>query len=281
MLTFLKAGIYTTVQDAGRFSGAHLGIPISGPMDAQSAKLANLTLENSENDALLECTFEGPTIKFHEPTFIAIKGAAITVYLNDKIIDHSGAIQVIAEDTLSFGRVEKGCRFYIAVKGGIQSDVVFGSRSTCLTAGILKPMAKGDQLNYKPYSEVSVTSFSLNRIVGNSILNVSKGPEFSILNAAQKNQLLAGNYTILPSSNRMAYRVKHSIDLAHSYSMLSSGTLPGTVQLTPSGDVICLMRDTQTTGGYLRILQLTEEAICDLAQLAPNEIFKLKLIEIS
>ena len=82
MLTLLKAGIYTTVQDSGRFMGAHLGIPCSGPMDSQSADLANLMLGNDKNDALLECTFVGPTIQFHKSTTISIKGAKATVLVN-------------------------------------------------------------------------------------------------------------------------------------------------------------------------------------------------------
>ena len=76
----------------------------------------------------------------------------------------------------------------------------------------------------------------------------------------------------------MAYRVKHPINLSHNKSILSSGTLPGTVQLTPSGELIFLMKDAQTTGGYPRILQLTDESISDLAQLSPNEKFTIQLI---
>jgi len=278
LLTLLKAGIYTTVQDAGRFSGAHLGIPISGPMDGQSARLANLILENEENDALLECTFVAPTLEFQKPTLIAIKGASTTAYINNQIIDISTAIPIKAGDVLSFGKMEKGCRCYITIKGGIQSEVIYGSRSTCITAGILKPLKKGDHLDYHPYIDEPKTSITLNRVLGNTTFTVTKGPEFSILNTKQKRALFSEKFSVLPSSNRMAYRVQHSIDLTHNHSILSSGTMPGTVQLTPYGGLVFLMRDCQTTGGYPRIFQLTEESICDLAQLSPNEKFSIQLI---
>ena len=95
MLTLLKAGIYTTIQDSGRFMGAHLGIPSTGPMDRKSADLANLMLGNDKNDALLECTFLGPTILFHESTTIAIQGADSNVLINGQIIDSIHPISVV------------------------------------------------------------------------------------------------------------------------------------------------------------------------------------------
>lgn len=63
----------------------------------------------------------------------------------------------------------------------------------------------------------------------------------------------------------MAYQLEEKME-GHSISMLTSATLPGTVQMTPSGRFIILMKDGQTTGGYPRILQLTKEAISILAQ---------------
>ena len=48
--------------------------------------------------------------------------------------------------------------------------------------------------------------------------------------------------------------------------MITSANLPGTVQLTPEGGLIILMRDGQTTGGYPRILQLKESSISVLSQ---------------
>ncbi len=279
MLTLRKAGIYTTVQDNGRFFGAHLGVPCSGAMDRRSAEIANLILGNNINDALLECTFIGPIIDFHAPSLIAIVGAKIPAFLNDNSINTSRAIKIKMGDTLSFGKIEKGCRFYIGIKGGILSESVFNSKSVCLTGNILKQLKNGDTLSYKTYTDIKTSSVSIKRILGNNILEVFKGPEFSILNNSAQKEIFGANLFILPGSNRMAYRVDHVLDLSHSYSIHSSGTLPGTVQLTPSGDLIILMRDTQTTGGYPRILQLAEEAINDLSQLMPGEDFALNLIE--
>ena len=278
MLTLIKAGIYTTIQDNGRFLGAHLGIPSSGVMDGQSAEMANLLLGNELDDALLECTFSGPTIIFHEPTLITIVGAKIPVILNNNPINTLKALKIKEGDILSFGKIEKGCRFYIGIKGGFQSEVVYGSRSVCITGGILKQQKNGAQLRYNPYLEEMTSSVSIQRLLGNTTLSVYPGPEYSLLSNESKDRLLESEYTVLPTSNRMAYRVKHSMDLSHAHSIISSGTLPGTVQLTPFGEMIFLMRDAQTTGGYPRILQLSEESINNLSQLSANDSFTLQLI---
>jgi allophanate hydrolase subunit 2 len=56
--------------------------------------------------------------------------------------------------------------------------------------------------------------------------------------------------------------------------ILTSPVQPGTIQLTPSGQLIVLMKDGQTTGGYARILQLSETSLSKLAQKRPGDIIK-------
>jgi allophanate hydrolase subunit 2 len=50
------------------------------------------------------------------------------------------------------------------------------------------------------------------------------------------------------------------------------------VQLTPSGKIIVLMRDAGVTGGYPRILQLTEDSINQLAQKKTGDSISFQLI---
>jgi allophanate hydrolase subunit 2 len=78
----------------------------------------------------------------------------------------------------------------------------------------------------------------------------------------------------------MAYQLEETIN-GHSYEMLTSATLPGTIQITPSGKLIVLMKDGQTTGGYPRILQLSDKAISILAQKKYGDAISFKLKGIS
>ena len=64
MLKVLKAGFYTTLQDAGRFHYRNKGVPVSGVMDEMSVFKINSLLENHESSAVLEITMTGPTLLF-------------------------------------------------------------------------------------------------------------------------------------------------------------------------------------------------------------------------
>ena len=76
----------------------------------------------------------------------------------------------------------------------------------------------------------------------------------------------------------MAYQLAPTFDNALD-PILTAPVLPGTVQLTPSGQLIVLMRDCQTTGGYPRVLQLTEDAISILSQKTTGNSLKFRLKE--
>lgn len=68
----LKGGMMTTVQDLGRTGYQSQGFSVSGVMDVRSFKIANLLLDNPENEAVLEFTLIGPTLEFTSETIISI-----------------------------------------------------------------------------------------------------------------------------------------------------------------------------------------------------------------
>ena len=82
MIKVLKEGLFTTIQDIGRFGYKNIGVPVSGSMDQTSAKLANLLLGNDESSAVLEMTLVGPTLEFMNDTYISITGADMNPSLN-------------------------------------------------------------------------------------------------------------------------------------------------------------------------------------------------------
>ena len=61
-LTVVKPGMLTTVQDLGRRGYQGSGVPVSGPMDVYSHRLANAVLGNDPMAAALEVTLLGPEL---------------------------------------------------------------------------------------------------------------------------------------------------------------------------------------------------------------------------
>ncbi|MDH3796862.1 MAG: biotin-dependent carboxyltransferase family protein, partial [Flavobacteriaceae bacterium] len=104
------------------------------------------------------------------------------------------------------------------------------------------------------------------------------GPEFKMIQAPQMDQLWHSKFTVAKENNRMAYQIVEGIG-PHSETILTSATLPGSVQYTPGGKLIILMRDAQTTGGYPRILQIEEKSLNKLAQLKTGDRFRFVPLE--
>ena len=82
-IRILKGGMMTTVQDLGRYGYQSQGFSVAGVMDVRSFKIANLLLDNPENEAVLEITLIGPTLEFTSATIIAITGGDFQPTIND------------------------------------------------------------------------------------------------------------------------------------------------------------------------------------------------------
>ena len=281
MVEVLKTGLFDSIQDLGRAGVQHFGVPYSGAMDQYAAVLANSILGNATYLALLESTFQGPTLKFQNSTKICITGANANPKVNDLPIKMNTAITVNAGDILSFGKLEYGCRLYIAVLGGFQTEFVMHSRSMYPSITKSHRISKGDILpileDCAMHHNTRTAVKTVESHFESTDIEVLKGPEFQLLDPDVRHKLLETSLTVANSSNRMAYQFEERLanDLD---SMITSLVLPGTVQLTPSGQLIVLMRDCQTTGGYPRVLPLTEAAINRLAQKNFGKQIRFKLV---
>ena len=279
MLKVLKSGFYTTLQDEGRFGYRDKGVPVSGVMDLISTSHINRLLENDINAAVLEITMTGPTLLFQKNSYIALSGALMSPTLNNKPIQIHKIYKVRQGDILSYGKLEKGFRSYLAIKGGFNTSMVLNSKSNyypITESSYLSDMQEIDFDEIKLF-EPKISELKIETLLEVDSLEVSKGPEYDMLNKNQLSQLFTEKFKISKENNRMAYQLEQVIE-GHSKTILTSATLPGTVQFTPAGKLIILMKDGQTTGGYPRILQLTEEAICVLAQKRTSDNINFRLV---
>jgi biotin-dependent carboxylase-like uncharacterized protein len=278
VLKVKKSGFFTTIQDNGRYGFRHLGVPVSGAMDQAAAKLANALLENNEDAAVLEITMSGPVLEFTKDTWASITGANFSPQLNEVDIDNHSVFKVAAGDQLAFGRHINGLRAYVGVKGGFTTAEVLNSRSFYIPLTERDHLLAGMEI---PYEETANFEPKITNVIPEEIdrvltLEASKAPEFDLLSAEQRELLFSRPFTIAKENNRMAYQLQEEIGVQQ-YAMLTSATLPGTVQLTPGGKLIILMRDGQTTGGYPRILQLSEKSANYLAQRTFGDTVHFKL----
>ncbi len=278
MVRVIKPGFFSTIQDIGRIGYQHYGVPYSGVMDAYSASIANAILGNKKHAAVIEMSMTGATLEFKSDTNICISGADMSPQLNSVQIKRYKSIPVKANDVLLFGKTNFGFRSYLAVQGGFDTEIIMNSRS--MYGGITNKhvLCKNDEL---PIPNLAPNNIKHARIKVKTdhfitkYIEVFKGPEFDLLSFEQQEKLFSLPYTITKENNRMAYQLKETLE-NNLPSIITSSVLPGTVQLTPSGKLIILMRDCQITGGYPRVLQLKEASINVLAQKFTNQSIVFK-----
>ena len=276
MIKVISKGLYTTIQDKGRFGYRNIGVPSSGYMDSESAETANLIINNPKDNPLIEATLIGPTLEFKKSAVICITGGEFSPTLNDIKISSYSAIEVNKGDILKINNSSIGSRCYISIQGTIISDTILGSKSFYHQITNSNIIEDGDIFLFKKNIRTLEQKYTHKKFELNKTINVFRGPEFKCLSKESKKTLFNEEFSI-GINNRMAYNLLEKIQDGVN-SIISSGVIPGTVQLTPSGNIIILHRDSQTTGGYPRILQLNEKSLNDLAQLRTGDKIRFKLL---
>ncbi len=272
--TIVQTGPGTSIQDLGRVNGSRYGIPISGVLDRKSFFWVNHVLQNPSDAAVLEVTQPGLTIEFDAPTLISIAGAKTELSVNSKPITNAGLIPIVRGDYLKLGKFHRGCRVYLGIKFGFQTEKFLDSRSYFEPLTGKSLLLPGESLPYISETTPESTFFSKPRWKTDWFekeeLDVYPGPDWKLLLLPQQEQILKTGFHVSKLSNRMGIQLEELItnELPE---LPTNAVFPGTVQLTPGGRLITLMRDAGVTGGYPRVLQLTEDALSILSQKKPGD----------
>jgi len=268
-LTILASGLLTTVQDRGRFGHRADGMPSGGAADAVALRLANIAVGNPADAAGLECTLTGPDIRFDCDATIAVMGATFST------LPHGRPIHVERGTVLSLGHVQRGCRAYLAIAGGIDVDPVLDSRSTYLPAMLGgfagRALAQGDVV---PLGTVVTRTTGTDWSLASSLAALPEAVTVLRVVRDSASRLPADAwqmpYRTTSRSDRMGVRLEGPV-LPGSGSGTSIAVLPGTVQVPPDGRPIILLADAQTIGGYDVLGQVIAADLPLAAQLRPGD----------
>ncbi|RQO74876.1 KipI antagonist [Pedobacter sp. KBW06] len=288
----LKAGLLTTVQDAGRYGYRKDGIILAGAMDAHAWKLGNMLVGNTAGEAGIECTLMGPFLLFEQDQLIAITGADLSAEVDGVPVPMWRPIHIQKGAILSFGQARSGCRTYLAVHGGFDLPPVLGSNSTYLRAGFGglegRALKTGDLIPFKSAAPDLPGAFNwslspkMYQRRQDELIRVIRGPEFEDFHEKSMAAILTEKFKISKEADRMGYRLEGTaLKLLKKKEMLSSAVAFGTVQVTAEGNPIVLMADHQTTGGYPRILQVASVDLGKLAQFQSGDLLSFELITLA
>ena len=289
-IQIINGGFLTTIQDMGRYGYQETGMSVSGVMDTRAASLANILVGNDTNEAVIEITMMGPTMKFTEDEIIAVTGGDLGAKIDGKPVERYRAVLVKAGQTLSFMGMYGGSRAYIAFAGGLDIPVVMGSRSTNIKCGLGgfkgRRLLDGDYISFRakrrylPY--FLSRSLDLNEFDQDNItLRVIMGPQDDAFTAAGKETFLSSEYVVTSEFDRMGCRLEGPFIASKSTTdIISDGIAFGSVQVPSHGKPIILLADRQTTGGYAKIATVISVDIPKLVQRKTDHKVKFQAVTV-
>ncbi len=297
-LRVIKAGLLDTIQDSGRYGWQDLGINPGGAMDKFAARTANILVGNDQHEAVIELHFPAAAFFFELPALIAVSGADFIASVNGEEVPVNQPILLSKFSILQFHGIKDGARAYLAVYGGLGIQQWLNSHSTHLKASIGgyngRSLQKDDEIPLKStkdfYPLIGQKEFRVlpwkaddnwREWKGDDIL-VLAGNESDRLTNISKEKLLQHPFYITNQSDRMGYRLQSDplLTMVHD-EVVSSPVNFGTVQLLPDGQLIILMADHQTAGGYPRVAHVISACHSRIAQLRPGEAVHFRITSIA
>jgi antagonist of KipI len=294
-IKIIKAGVQTTLQDAGRTGHRSIGIGSGGAMDNFALMMANYLTGNEENKAVMEINFPAPEILFEEDAIISLTGADFSATINETSISSWAPVFIKKDTFLKFKQPALGTKLYLAVHGGWQATKRLNSYSTHLklaTGGHYgRALQKDDTIHFVAnnfsFTENKILPWHISQNELDKIyqpqnnIRCIKSIEWNLLNEASKQNFEKNYFVINNQSDRMGYRLSSQpLLLQQPIELISSAVDAGIIQLLPDGNCIVLMADHQTTGGYPRIAAVIKADLPKLAQTKPGQAINFTIVSL-
>jgi KipI family sensor histidine kinase inhibitor len=294
-LRIVSPGLQSLIQDLGRHGHAGLGVSAAGALDRSSLRRANRIVGNQPSAAAVETAGGGLRVQAAGDQVLAVTGAPVALTISPSpdaasgtttAEDNSGtpgqvrqapmatAFALLDGEVLALGAPEWGFRTYLAVRGGVETEPVLGSRSTDTMSGIgPAPLAAG--------GFVEAGKATSSNVVGNpevqpdfpdtgvTVLDIVPGPRDDWFDAAALESFCSQEWTVTPRSNRVGMRLDGKpLERSRRGELASEGTVAGAIQVPPEGQPVLFLADHPITGGY-PVVAVVVDLQLDLAAQVP------------
>jgi biotin-dependent carboxylase-like uncharacterized protein len=259
-------------------------------MDVVALRGGNALLGNEHDAAAIEWALTGGELGFDKPAAFVLTGAEADARLNDRSVEPNRVHQAGAGDSLLVQRLIRGHFLYVCVAGGINVPLRLGARGTYLPGAFGgfhgRLLRHGDELpvadpKSQPLPDRELP-LGLRTVGDDSPLALLRGPQADELDDEGWSTLTNSELTVSHASDRMGYRLDGMKVPAASDTMRpSEPTCPGAVQLTPGGQLIVLMADGPTVGGYPKIAVIATADLARFAQRMPGEHVRFRFVSVA
>lgn len=273
-----RPGLLTTVQDLGRRGYEHWGVAVGGAADEYGARWANRLAHNPPDAALLEVTVLGPELVVEGDVLAGLAGADLGAQVDGRPWTPGASVMLRSGSLVRFSGPRRGARAYLAFAGGLCAEPVLGSRSTDVEAGFGgfegRALRAGDRIATGPAPPQDPLLAPVSTLWRPSVVGVVPRPGWASLLAP----LLERPVTVSPRSNRVGIRLEERLAVGGQVggSEVSEGIAIGSVEVTPAGEVLILLKARGSVGGYPVLGHVPTAYWPALAQYRPGEQFRLR-----
>ncbi|TWJ19351.1 5-oxoprolinase subunit C family protein [Geobacter argillaceus] len=305
-LLVVSPGLLTTFQDLGRYGFRRFGVPRSGVLHPDLARIANALAGNGENESVLEFFLSGPSFRLESGSVrLALAGdfrIELTRNRKKSMLRSWRTITLEEGDQLQLGPVSTGKAGYVAISGGLDLKPVLESCSTYLRGGFGgmdgNRLLAGMQLPVMQGRPISDPDCYLPEAPGRETfggpepghdqddpipIRVILGPQDDYFSDSSIATFLSSDYTISRESDRMGSRLvgpalTHREDCKPE--IVSDGIVPGAIQVPGNGAPIVLLADGPTVGGYPKIATVASVDLPRIAVLVPGRRVSFRAITV-
>ena len=314
------AGLQALIQDRGRPGRSDVGISSSGALDRAAADRAARLVGNMPDTACLESVLGGLSLRAAGDQVLAVTGAAVELEVVPAPTSESADRSAIEQSepaeqtvsaptpergwrprtglpfalkdgqTLHVGAPSDGLRVYVAVRGGIETPAVIGSRATDTLAGLgPAALSDGDRLAVGrdpgtavdwPLEVAGAPVAQPTPPSGPLEIRVVLGPRDDWFTPEALESFQEQEWAVAAASDRVGARLEGR-ELARSIEreLPSEGTVPGSIQVPASGLPVVFLRDHPVTGGYPVIACVLEADLDLMAQAAPGRTVRFIAVD--
>ena len=284
-LVIERPGLFSSLQDFGRFGYQRFGISASGAMDSLSLQLANRLVGNPRDMAAIELTMLGLSATVEEgPARLALAGTDMPLSINGRPAEGWRAHALAPGDRIEIGAARTGMRAYLAIAGGFAVAPSLGSLSTHSRSAIGgfegRALRAGDRLPLQEAPAAPLLTLAPeDRPAETGPIRVVPGPQDDHFTPAGLATFLSSGYRVTEKADRMGAQLDGpAIEHADGFNIVSDGIMNGSIQVPGNGRPLVLLADRQTTGGYPKIATVIGADLWRLGQARPGDVLRFSAV---
>ena len=287
----LRAGINTTIQDAGRNHMYHVGITVSGAIDHRNFMLSNKLVNNPLREAVIEFAYQGPLLKLKNGKInFSITGEVIFKIIRKNLKAEEGSCYksyiLEDEDQIDIISTKNTVYGYLSVTGGFKLEKVWNSYSTNTKANVGANNGKKYSIEDKVFIKNSNLQINKEKKINynpssDNLIRVIKGTNFDFFSSEAQNFFFKKEFSVTKLVDRMGIRLSgYKLENTVSTNIKSEGLVRGVIQVPADGNPIIMLSDHGTIGGYPKIAVVISADLDRVGQFTPGSTISFKEVSL-